>query len=758
MVIYNRPLNDEENLIVNQISQNCGILRDTARLLLARGVDSVKKAQKFLSPSSSNFYNPFLLSDMKEGVERIKHALKNNQNILIFGDYDVDGICATTILYFCLKELGVTPRYMIPEREVGYGLSIDRIIKANEQEKIDLLITVDCGVSEKDNVEILKNLGVDVIVTDHHQIPEVLPDCLVINPQKEGQEYPFKSLCGAGVAYKVAYALMGKSANQYLDLVALATVADSMELVDENRDLVTEGLKIFNSSKIRLPFKFMISDNKSVTSQTLAFNLGPKLNACGRMGDALLGLKLLVESDENKIFDMSVKLNEYNAMRQAKCEVIYNEAKAIIAKEKLYNDRVILLYDKNWQSGFIGIVAVRLADDYRRPVIMFSQGNGCLKGSARSVDDINIYKAIASGSDLLTAFGGHSQAAGVSVVEENFDAFRARVCKYVLDNYGEVNIEKDTYAEWEIVDRVSTDFAKEINLLEPFGLGNKKPYFALSIEQVSPLPMKLGSPHYTIKTDKLELLNFNGVNDVFKLVLPTKKTVIIEMLYSVYKGRESVKGSIKNIISDYEHFYDADLYAFKNQLENLKVYTKNAVVEEEKIPLEKGYTTLYVLSDPKNLPKELNGLKVYYYDLPFKNASNCIVVSPVRIFEGYEKVVYLDKPLCYFDDTRSFNGQNYHDENRFLKMLDTQRESIIYVYNTLISACGSPFINSVEFCRGLHLDCFAKLVQFVFAIEVFLELGFFDVSNGILTKIDGVKNPLENSKIFSAIRKEKEQC
>lgn len=758
MIIYNKPLSDGENQIVDTIALSCGILKDTAKLLYARGIDTVEKAKKFLSPSSLNFYNPFLLSGMREGVERIKYAIENNQHILIFGDYDVDGICATSILYFCLKELGVEPKCMVPERVQGYGLSVERIKELDDEWKIDLLITVDCGVSDKEKIEIIKGFGIDVLVTDHHQIPEILPDCTVINPQKDGQEYPFKSLCGAGVAYKVASALTGKKANQYLDLVALATVADSMELIDENRDIVVEGLKIFNSNKIRLPFKYLIADNRVITSQTLVYQVAPKINACGRMGDALMGLNLLTESDENKIFDMAVKLNEYNVMRQAGCEQIYREAKEKIQKEKLYNDRVIMLYDKNWKSGFIGIVSVWLVEDYARPVIMFSSADDYLKGSARSVDTINIYKAISSGSDLLVGFGGHSQAAGVSVTEENFDAFRKRVCEYVSNNYGEnVSLEKDVYAEWEITDKVTTDFAREITLLEPFGVGNKKPYFTIGVDSVSSLPIKAGSPHYTIKTDCLELLNFNGGKDVFNLALPTKKSILLELNYSVFKGRESVKGFVKNVITNFENFNDADLYAFKNQLDLIKSQEKDG--DEPKtsdITLESGYGTLYVILDPKNLPKEDKGLKTYYFEVPVKNSANCIVVSPNQAVDGYDRIVYLDKAVTYFDIEPTYKGCNFVDKNRFIDMIDVDRNSVAYVYNTLIANEGKAFINSVEFCRKLRLESFAKLVQFVFATEVFIELGLFNVEDGIIRKVEGVKSPLDNSKIYSKIRKEKE--
>ena len=270
-IIYGKTLTAEEVSLVKSISKECDILFDTARLLFYRKIDTPIKAKKFLNPDKKWFNNSFDLSGMQDAVDRIELAKARNENVLIFGDYDADGVCATTVLNFCLKEYGVKNlRLYVPERDEGYGLNVETVSTLNAEVKIDLLITVDCGISDFDKIETLKGLGIDVVVTDHHEPPEVLPDCIKINPKLDGQSYPFDGLCGAGVAYKLGCALIGDSADKYLDFVALATVADSMDLVDENRDIVACGLKLYNNpSTLRLAFHYLLGENnKTVTAQT----------------------------------------------------------------------------------------------------------------------------------------------------------------------------------------------------------------------------------------------------------------------------------------------------------------------------------------------------------------------------------------------------------------------------------------------------------------------------------------------------------
>ncbi len=568
-IVYGKTLTAEETRVVNNIASECGILFDTARLLFCRNIDTVQKAKAFLNPGKHAFNDPFLLDGMADAVNRIKKAKDLGESVLIFGDYDADGVCATTVLYYALKTFGIEARKFVPEREDNYGLNLNIISEFNKEQKIDLLISVDCGISDGEKIKELEKLGIDVIVTDHHEPPESLPECIKINPKIPGQKYPFKELCGAGVAYKLGYALVAEKANEYLDFVALATVADSMDLVEENRDIVVEGLKLFNDkNRIKLPFKNLIGDiNKQITAQTLAYTIAPRINAGGRMGDAATALKLFTCQDGVESFDLAVKLENYNTMRQAECDKIYREARQKIIDQKSDNDSIILVADEGWKTGFIGIVAAKLVEEFTRPVIVFAGCDGYFKGSARSVEGFNIYDAICSVKDLLLTYGGHSQAAGVSVSIDNFEKLKTALNSYAFDLKNEIDTEQKIYAEWEITAPISLRFAKELDLLEPCGVCNRRPLFVTSVFGVESNALKVGSPHYAFKTDVFEMLDFNGEKNVAILSFPIEKKVVFEVNLSTYKNKESLKGYSKGIYAEYEESEQNQPYYLYNDLE-----------------------------------------------------------------------------------------------------------------------------------------------------------------------------------------------
>ena len=478
MIVYGNKLSSADVLLINKIAVECGISFDTTRLLFYRNVNTIEKAKEFLNPSKKFFHNPFLFKDMTKVVERIILAKQLNQKVLIFGDYDADGICAVTILNKALQNFGINPIVVVPERADGYGLNLDKILSIHTKEQISLVITVDCGISDKECVKNLKNNGIDVIVTDHHEPPEELPECLIINPKVNGESYPFDGLCGAGVAYKTAYALIGEKANDYLDFTAVATVADSMNLVGENRHIVHEGLKLFSKQNIRLVFKYLIGESdKQVNSQTLAFQIAPRINAGGRMGDANCALKLFISNDQEEIYQNAVKLNSYNLARQVESERVYNEAKSLIKSNNEIINPIICIKGEDWNVGVLGIVSAKLVEEYNRPVIVFAKQDGYYKGSARSIEQVNIHNLITQSSEYLIGFGGHSQAAGLSVEIDKFNDFYKLIISKMNDAYSNVKFTKQIYCDWQIEGEISVEFAREINLLEPFGIGNKKPVF-----------------------------------------------------------------------------------------------------------------------------------------------------------------------------------------------------------------------------------------------------------------------------------------
>ncbi|MBQ9734957.1 MAG: single-stranded-DNA-specific exonuclease RecJ [Clostridia bacterium] len=753
-LVYGKTLNADETLTVQNIAKSCDVLFDTARLLFYRNVDTVDKAKRFLSAGKHGFYSPFLFSGMKDAVERISLAKERDENILVFGDYDADGVCATTVLYYCLTEFGIKNlRIYVPEREEGYGLNVDMVTRFNEEKPVDLLITVDCGISDFDKIERLNSLGIDVIVTDHHEPPEILPDCIKVNPKLVGQEYPESVLCGAGVAYKLGYALIGKAADKYLDFVALATVADSMDLIGENRDIVVEGLKLFNDKKtLKLPFKNLLGENnKIVSAQTLAYVIAPRINAGGRMGDANAALELFTAKEPEHIYDLSVKLNGYNIERQTECDNIYHEAKIKIKKYSLETRDVILVKDEKWSAGFIGIVAAKLVEDYGRPVIVFAGHDDYLKGSARSVEPINIHDAITAVKDLLIGFGGHSQAAGVSVSKENFSAFDLALNTFVKNNYGKTDFEQKIYADWDVSDEISERFAREIDMLEPFGVGNRRPIFTTEVGAITSLPLKAGSLHYFFKCKPLEILDFNGQKHVQTLSLPIKKKVLFEINVSTFKSKLSVKGYARAVLPEYGDFNGLDEYILENELSKIDGERTFKWISRAEFFNGNGTGTLYAISDPKNLSlyPELSTLPRSLFVPEGKNFSDCIVVSLKEVPDGFSRVIYLDTPVSIVNSDVPCAVVKDVCGYKFIKRLSTDRVDFARIFNQLRLLSGKIYKGSADFAFKYANPVDRQ--QFVFVTEVFLQLNIFSVKNGIFTYNEKVKNALTNSKLYSKI-------
>lgn len=751
-IVYGKKLTAEESTVVKDISASCGILQDTARLLFYRNVSSVKKAREFLNPDESGLNDPFALLGMKEAVDRITVAKEQKENVLIFGDYDADGICASSVLYYCLKEFGIDSLVTVPEREDGYGLNVGIIKRIKSERNISLIITVDCGISDCEKIEEIKNLGLDVIVTDHHEPPSLLPDCIKINPKITGQSYPFDGLCGAGVAYKLGYALIGKNANAYLDLVALATVADSMDLIDENRCIVVLGLKLMNGVKKRAVFDYLAGANdKRLTAQSLAFGVAPRVNAGGRMGDAATALRAFISDKPSEIYELCVKLNQYNIARQADCDAIYKEAKEKINGNKLYKNPVITVEGEGWKTGFIGIVAARLVEDYNRPVIAFARNaDGFMKGSARSVEGFNVYDAICAAGEYTLGFGGHSQAAGVSLNYESYDGFSKSICDYARKT-GTAVREKEIYVDMKAEEPLTVRFAKELDRLEPFGVGNRKPVMSVAVESVKVKALKNGSPHYSFNTDIGEMLDFNGEGDVSDLLLNVKKEIVFEPNYSVFRNKESVKGFVKYVLPDYGDFSAASLKIFNNQLIKLKEKDCGSYKQilSKEVKIESGCGVLYILSNERNLSYyDLSKVNAYLFSKKDKTNANCLIVGAEAIPDGYEKVVYLDKPSYVFPNVDSEACVDLCGYAR-MKNLSVDRSEFESIFRFLCEKENSVFESPSLFFDSERPDFNAE--QFVFVSEVFIELGFFRINGGRLIRDRKIKKALSESLIYGAV-------
>lgn len=473
------------------------------QLLINRGLNNKEEIDNFLNCELGTLFDPFLLKDMDKAVKRINQAINRKEKIMIYGDYDVDGLSATALLILTLKELGAKPLHYIPNRlEEGYGLNHQAINKAHHQ-GVKLLITVDCGINSEEEVAALTSLGIDTIITDHHQPQEeFLPKCqAVINPLQKNCPYPYKYLSGVGVAYKLALALLGEERkyflDSHLDLVALGTIADVVPMTKENRILTKYGLeRLWKTKKIGLKALIELAglSGKEMNCGYVGFILAPRLNASGRMGSADKSLRLLLTDDELEGAELAKYLNQENKNRQKEESKILKEALIKIEKEVNFkDDYAIVLWDKNWHRGVLGIVASRLVEQFYRPVILISQNSKLCKGSGRSIDNFHIFEALKKCHKYLSGFGGHAGAAGLTLSEDNLMNFKECFNKVAKEKIKTEDLMPSLNIDTEIpLNLLNFKLIEEMEKLSPFGPENPRPVFCSRKIGVKSHPRALG--------------------------------------------------------------------------------------------------------------------------------------------------------------------------------------------------------------------------------------------------------------------------
>lgn len=456
------------------------------QLLMQRGISSAEEAREFLNPCAAHLQDPFLLNDMPEAAARIRRAMDAGERICVWGDYDVDGVSASAILYDYFREEGADVQVYLPSRHIeGYGLNEAGIREIAQQ--ADLLITVDCGIASHDLIELAKELGLDCIVTDHHRPGEILPECPVVNPLLN--DYPFPWLCGAGVAFKLVHAVGGiHAAMDRIDLAAVATVADVVSLTGENRAIVHLGLEKINEKPrpgIAALLEAARVEPGTVKSETIAFRIAPRLNAGGRLGSARRSYELLIQQDAFLAIAQADELEQENARRQSIERDIRAQAEAQLKDYDFSAHRIIMVRGEGWNSGVIGLTASHLKEKYHYPVIALSENDGILTGSCRSIEGVDIYKTLSGAADLMERFGGHSQAAGLTVRAENFEALQAALDKYLFENISpEVYTPAASYDIFASLDEFSEAFVQAMAALEPTGCGNPEPVFRTTVQLI----------------------------------------------------------------------------------------------------------------------------------------------------------------------------------------------------------------------------------------------------------------------------------
>lgn len=473
------------------IARQFGIDPVTARVIRNRGIEGRENIERYLYGDLDSLYSPWLLKDMRPAVDILKRKLKEGQKIRIVGDYDIDGVCSTYILYQALKRLGGNVDYAIPDRiKDGYGIN-ESMIRAAAEDGIDTILTCDNGISAFSQIQTAKEFGMTVIVTDHHEVPadgerEILPPAdAVIDPKQRSCSYPFPEICGAVVAYKLVQALYeesGVSREEWLELLefaAIATVGDVMKLQDENRMIVKYGLKKLGHTK-NLGLKKLAEktnlDLSSITAYHIGFVIGPCLNAGGRLQTAKLALSMFLAKDEETAEELAQELKDLNDMRKDMTEHWTAEAK-VLADTQYRNDKVLVIFLPDCHESLAGIIAGRLREYCQKPAIVLTRSEEAVKGSGRSIESYHMFQKLSEVKDLMLKFGGHPMAAGLSLLEENIDEFRREL------NERSGLTEEDFKAKLWIdvpmpIDYINERLVEELKILEPFGQGNEKPLFA----------------------------------------------------------------------------------------------------------------------------------------------------------------------------------------------------------------------------------------------------------------------------------------
>ncbi|MCM1021052.1 MAG: single-stranded-DNA-specific exonuclease RecJ [Muribaculum sp.] len=484
------PLTTEQQKSGTELTEKYADCPPISELLVQRGITTPEEAERFFHPSLSDMHSPFLMPDMDKAVNRLNKAMGSKERILVFGDYDVDGTTSVALVYKYLQNFYSNIDYYIPTRDdEGYGVSMRAIDEAAEQ-GVKLIIILDCGIKAIEEIKYAKTLGIDFIICDHH-VPdaELPPAVAILNPKLEGSTYPCPHLSGCGVGYKLMQAfcqsngLGSAELESLLDLVAVSIAADIVPMVDENRIMTYWGLKRLNSNPnvgLRAIIKICQLTNREITISDVIFKIGPRINASGRMQSGREAVELLVARDFSEAYQKAKAIDQYNRDRKELDKRITDEANAILESqdEKFQHRKSIVIYNKDWHRGIIGIVASRLTELYYKPSVVLTLSNGLATGSSRSVQGFDIYSAVEASRDLLENFGGHTYAVGLSMKEENIPEFTRRFEKYVaehiLPNQLTPQLDIDAYLTFA---EITPEFLMLLRKFNPFGPGNQKPVF-----------------------------------------------------------------------------------------------------------------------------------------------------------------------------------------------------------------------------------------------------------------------------------------
>ena len=551
---------ETDNGKVNELIKKYNLNILLATILVNKNITDEKVLSKFLHPTRNDFYDPFLMPDMELAVNRILKAIENKEKIIIYGDYDADGITSITVLKSFFKDLGIEVDSYIPNRlEEGYGLN-KPAVKQIVEKGYELMITVDCGISAIEEIKYANELGIETIVTDHHEVGEDLPDAIaVVDAKRKDNIYPCRDLAGVGVVFKLIQALAIKlklkeeAFLKYLDIVCIGTISDIVPLVDENRVITKLGLMLVNQTRnIGLKSLLMSSGYKKIDSTTISFGVAPRINACGRMGHAEEALKLFLSDNISEVQELTKRLNDYNIKRQEKEKSIYREALEMIEKEHLDENDTIIVAGENWHHGVIGIVASKITELYFKPSILLCYEGDEAKGSGRSIPGFDLHEALMKCLDHIEKFGGHSMAIGITIKREELEEFRESLEKVAREAHIE-DITPIIQIDAKIsLNDINKEMVESLKQLEPFGEGNKMPVFVIKNLKIDSIRALTEGKHLklTLKEGNniIDAIGFNMGELAEEYKIGDKIDVVGVLEINSFNGVDSVQINMKDIM------------------------------------------------------------------------------------------------------------------------------------------------------------------------------------------------------------------
>lgn len=710
-----------DNKKIKEISEELNSSPLFVEVCFQRGLKTADQIKDFLEIDERDFHDPFLLNDMNKGIERIVEAIENNEKITIYGDYDADGISSTALVYETLDSIGANIDYYLPNRFVeGYGPDLTAFSKIIE-EGTKLIITVDNGVTGHEAIDYAQNQGVDVIVTDHHALPQNLPDAYaIIHPAHPEASYPFKDLAGVGVALKLATALLGELPVELLDLAAIGTVADLVPLKGENRTIVYFGLKMMQNTQragLQELFQIIAIEAQELNEDTIGFQIGPRLNAIGRLGDANPGVELLTTHNPTRAKELAEFTDTKNIERKSIVENMAKEAFEKLDEKNSKNglSEVIVLADENWHEGVLGIVASRIVEKTQKPTLLFAidSEKAIAKGSARSIKGVNLFESLSEVKDLLISFGGHEMAAGMSAKMENLLSIEKKLSAYVREVKKEDNIKiVDAFIDLK---ELSVEKIKELDKFRPFGTANSKPLIATKdVSVIQNRTVGLDGNHLKLKVaqekDTLDIISFR--NGQLKEYLFNEQMIdvlgYIEL--NEWNGQTKVQMQMTDLHIPTIKMVDQRV----NQLKLIDFQEKNAS---------------YVFYKQRNyqLAKE-----------KLDDSSDAIMINTIKEaeeFKSQNKLVIVDCPpsIDIFEATVNENEQTiychfYKKDHLYLNGLPTRLEfKKLYQF---IKKNGKIDLQK----NGHHMVNYLKIEsnKIFLMVQVFLEAKFVIMNNGLL--------------------------